>query len=558
VPIWGGEKAEQEAINESGITGYSLWSDKDAVEDAQSLVWTEKSPTGTEETVAQLKLRPDAMKQLQDTLKPLLPATATAYRPAAANVLQGLASDVYYSPLLGAVKTINYHAGDAAYNLQKVDEALALKPKLEKLALSGTADEQKMADQYLQIIDKIENAQLQKPSGKLSTIAQFNQYQPPPKAAPLPVVPKAGPQQWKATIEAPTFVEKFLKDGEAVQTTGSAYQRSDAQAILLDMGDVKARYIPGGAANEDLYALQGQLELRTEGEATAEVMERLANAFKELGIDVTPPTDDYRKSMYLIKNIYLVERSQLPAEVVAIIDAPLSDAERLQKIQDIINRSYPRFKLKKGDLRWQGEMVGGDGYRTFARADMTGEQISKEMPGYILTHSTGKSLPELLQKFFDSGGQITPTTERLRKGISLTKTGGMSPTTDLETGGASYLFTRIKQQSSAGQNEIVFDISHLDRLDAYSYADDVFGNVQDLNVMKTRAIAISQYKRYAASVNNETIFKNGFDVTEAKYFVVATEDQRQQALEVLRKNAVVKMADGRPIEQAVILSSQSF
>lgn len=555
-PTWGGEKAEHEAINESGITGYSLWSDKDKVEDGQSLVWTEKDQNGKLETVAQLKLRPDAMNDLDKLLKPLLPATATAYSAPVASPLNALPTDTFYNKILTAVKTINFHGSDALYNVQKVDEALAQKSWLEHLSLMGTANEQKMADQYLKVIGKIENAVLEKPTGKLSTIDNFVQYQPPPISTPLPVVPQAGSAQWSVTTAPTNFVEKFLKKGEAIQTTDMAW-RSSGQAIVIDMGDVKARYIPGGAANDSVWAVQGQLEIRTAGEANAMTMDRLASAFRELGIDITPPSDDFRKALYYTKNIYFLEKSTLPPEVAAIMkDSKITDAERLQKMEDIVQAEYKKIALKPKDERWKGEMVGGDGYRIFNRADMTKEKISQDLSGYALTHASNRDLPQLIEAFLDSGGQITPTTERLRKGVSVYKTGGMSPSIDLAKGGASYFYTRIKKMDRAySDTPLIFDISHLSRLDAYTFNGDKMGQGgKNQATLQGRGTSIADYKKFAGNGDNETLFRNGFELTEAKYIVARTALQRDQVLKVMRDHGVIRMADGRPIDQAVVVA----
>ncbi len=67
----------------------------------------------------------------------------------------------FYDKILPAVKTINGHhaKGDTDYNQSKLQEALAQKSALQKLVDNGTAGEQRMAQDYLAMIQAVEKAQ---------------------------------------------------------------------------------------------------------------------------------------------------------------------------------------------------------------------------------------------------------------------------------------------------------------------------------------------------------------------------------------------------------------
>lgn len=555
------DESELKKITDSKISGMSLWTDKDAVEDSNTLVWTETNAHGVRETVSQLKLRADAMTKLEDLLKPILPTAPSAYRTPAAQPLKGLPSDKFYDKILGGVKTINFHANDASYNQGKVTEALALKQPLGQLLLTGSNEEKKMALTYLKTIKDIEDSIAQKATGKLASIQEFKQYEPPPPAKAAPPLVPVTPQALKASRGTLDFVEKNLtKEGEAVHLNASAHSSSNIDTILIDLGDVQARYFPQTTNNENYaFALKGQLEIRTAGEATADVMQRIQTAFKDLGIDVTPPTDDYKKSMYLTKNIFFLNRSELPLDVVQIMkDQAMSDSDRLAKIEEIAKRDF-KISIKANDLRWQGEMpASGDGYRYFVRADMTEDKLAAEMKGYRLKHETGASMPKLIEAFLDSGGEITPTTERLRKGISIRKTGGQSPESDLGTGGASYFFTRITSSGHASGSTLYWPIETLARLDAYSYEGDKFGNVKNQSIIQTRGTTVAKYKNYANRGSNETNLKNGSSLFDLQYIGAGSATERDQILQVLRKHGITKWPDGRTIEQVVLVSGSTF
>jgi SPP1 gp7 family putative phage head morphogenesis protein len=566
-PTWASEPAELKAIVESKINGRALWSDKDKVEDANALAWVEKNLAGNPETVVQLKLRPEAMQALEDFLRPLLPAQPSAYRSRVATPTNTLPGDIFYPQILAGVKSVNVHVSDAAYNQGTVGAAIALKSGLNNLLKLGTAEEKLMAQAYLDKIAEIENAILAKPTGKLPVISAFKQFEKPPPAssnAPPTATPVAGPDQFKVTVpnENPSWVEKKLTKGAATQVNDVAHQMAyTARNILIDMGDIKARYFPSGSDNYDhAFALMGQLELRMDGTATAETMKALQDGFGKLGIDVTPPSDEYRQAMYLQKNVYFLNKSQpLPASIEAAMkDVALSDADRLKQIETFAKNAFG-IEIKPGDERWKGEVApNGDGYRHFIRADITPDQLQQQMPGYVLAHSSSTPMPKLIDAFLKSGGDITPTTERLRKGISIRKTGGQSPDPDLGTGGASYLFTRIRKTNTVMGGVLYFDAGHLGRLDAYSYAHDVYGNVKNPSTMANRAVLVPEYQSYASGGGNETIFKNGFSIFDLKAIGVSSAQQRDDVLDVFRKYKITKFPDGRPIEEVVKLAYGTF
>jgi SPP1 gp7 family putative phage head morphogenesis protein len=553
-PTWGSEPEQLQGITESKINGLDLWSDKDQVEDARTLVWVEKNLQGQPETVAQLKLRPGAIQDLEKLLKPLMPATTTAYSPP--NPSNTVPGDTFYGPILTAAKNINYHVNDAAYNVQKIEAALGLKPALENLALKGVGNGKAMAQEYLKTISQIENSILGKATGKLIKIPELAQYEiPQPKPQPLPVVPTAGPDQWKITVtNKPIFKAKTLKDGDAQLQTKNVFDKP-GRAVIIDMGNVQARYMPADG-NHNYWSLQGQLEVRTAGTATAETMDRVQKAFKELGIDVTPPSDDYRKSMYLTKNVAFHNKATTPLELQQLLsDKGLTDAERLKRIEEIAKRDF-KIVIKPGDERWKGDEPPGGGNRHFDRMDMTRQQIADKMQGYVLTHDSGMAMPELIKAFFNSGGQITATTERLRKGIPIAA--GTSPERDMQTGGASYFFTRIQQMSSTSHPRLIFDISHLARLDVYSFDRDRYGEVSDPSVAKTRGTTIADYKKNANNGSNESLFKNGLDVKDIKFVVVTNPQEQAEVIATFKRYGVQRMNDGRPVEQAVILRNTRF
>jgi len=176
--------------------------------------------------------------------------------------------------------------------------------------------------------------------------------------------------------------------------------------------------------------------------------------------------------------------------------------------------------------------------------------------GHKLTHNVtqGNSIAEALDNILNSGGQMAPTTDKLRRGIPV---GGMSPSSDLATGGASYFFTRVATTQSAKRSTgFVWKSSLLRRLDSISYSSDKYGKVTGNFVQSNRKTGIREWGNLIANSGNETIFKNSlslFDEFEA--IVVNSELQRKEVLKVLKKHKIERWPDGRTLDEVVKVSS---
>jgi len=103
------------------------------------------------------------------------------------------------------------------------------------------------------------------------------------------------------------------------------------------------------------------------------------------------------------------------------------------------------------------------------------------MKGYGLYHrlTNGEDLPSFIETVLENNGAMVSTVEKLRAGIPV---GGMSPAADMDTGGATYVFTRIRKLPTAGGSRdtgLYFKKRLLRRMDAISYDHDAFGRVRD-------------------------------------------------------------------------------
>jgi len=115
---------------------------------------------------------------------------------------------------------------------------------------------------------------------------------------------------------------------------------------------------------------------------------------------------------------------------------------------------------------WKGKREAG--WRKQLRFDITDTQIERELKGYGLYHrlTDGSDLPEVLDAVLEHNGAMVSTVEKMRIGIPV---GGMSPGSDMESGGASYFFTRIRklpEKDGYGESGLYLKPHLLRRMDA--------------------------------------------------------------------------------------------
>lgn len=188
------------------------------------------------------------------------------------------------------------------------------------------------------------------------------------------------------------------------------------------------------------------------------------------------------------------------------------------------------------------------GYRQQYRFDIRDEDLDRELPGIALGHrlTNGESVPDFVNMVLMNNGAMVSTVEKMRIGL---RPGGMSPRDDMDTGGASYFFTRIQKapkKDGQGNVGLYFKKQLLRRMDAVSYDHDAYGRTRDGYVESRRGSTPKDWKRFAANGSNETIFKNNVTLLDnVEAIVVNNETERRQLLDVWKKHGITTLPDGR-------------
>jgi SPP1 gp7 family putative phage head morphogenesis protein len=511
------------------ILGKAHLGDEDKVEDLHVLWFTEKR--GKQDfTIARFKLTPAGGAAISGAH----PELAKSLPPA----------DPFWNRLLPVIKHVGHHAGDGVYNPQKLAILDELKTQLAKQPAG-------LREHYQGVIDELLGAVKEKRAPKI-----LAQYQPPaPKKSEGKGDLILAPSPW-------AFVSKERRRGFAETRETQLLQVNSAFGGRHGGTGAEIRAVLPEDSSAP-FALRGVVEIAVPGRGGLEALQAVAKTAADLGVAIEPASGARRELTYITRNLSLLHK-QLSAEQrtawsAIAADGTVGEAERATKLRGWMKES---LKVDVGDGRAfapdGAENAFGYGWKRWDRWDLPRGQVEKEMKGYTLHHRLSGAMPDVIESWLDGGGQVTPTVERLRVGQAITS--GMSPSADLETGGASYFFTRIKTSATAQKHPgVTFKIGNLARQDAVSYPSDFFGDVRPAGMnthtsdpRTARGISPEEWKSFSKNSSNETIFKNGFHLLEDVDTINASSAaEREKVIGVFKKHGYEKLPDGRAIDEVV-------
>ena len=192
------------------------------------------------------------------------------------------------------------------------------------------------------------------------------------------------------------------------------------------------------------------------------------------------------------------------------------------------------------------------GYTTLVERGKHEEYLGKYGEDIRAVHSLSTGSTKLIYQILTQG--LMCTTERYSRGVMKD---GMSSTTDMDTGGADSVFTRIANEDQRGKMSgavVVFKPEVFDRTDWYSYSCDTYGSTDDYSFagrLSPDAIftkLTDPYYRYLAG--NEQMFRTGIGAGFIESIEVPSYS-RDDTIAELRSMGLEEI-NGRPIEEVVV------
>ena len=533
--------------------GVNIAGDKDLIEDNNLLAWEEIGLQGQAVTRVQLKVTRKGSDTIIDALGEEMArarASAAASRPAS-NVHP---DDTYWATIEKGAKTIGAHAKDGAYNTTTIAALENAHSTIKASIPTAKGDKLAMLQHHndsIEFLLKHKAAQTAPNKGDVKPYI----YTPPkdPVAKPKP----RGDFRVRKDSGI-NFRTVDFKDGTG--TNNGGVNAFSSEAYVVDAGDgIEMQFLPndGSYQRRSGRALHGTVNVTVpEGVSEASIGKAL-RVLDSLGVDTTPPTAAYEEALYLHRGVYQ-QKQHNRAGYKAIWEADMPPEEKVPAMKAWIKKELgvDVDKVAHYDPHGVSKHVDGSGFRHWWRWDITPDQMEKEMGDYVVYHTTGSlsdsprgRVEGMVRGVLPSAGEFTTTSGRIRKGVSINSTGGASSSADIETGGASYFFTRIKKSSNA--NGFYFKPSVLMRQDAIGYNSDRFGAIADIG---DRATGIADMKRHAQRGGNETIFKEGFGLDDIE-FIKVRPDEVSGVVDAFHSNGVTHLPDGRKITDIVVTST---
>lgn len=193
------------------------------------------------------------------------------------------------------------------------------------------------------------------------------------------------------------------------------------------------------------------------------------------------------------------------------------------------------------------------GYTTFVERGKHQEYLSEYGEDVRAVHDLRTGSAKSIYRILTQG--LMCTTERYSRGVMRK---GMSSATDIDTGGADSVFTRIANEAQRGMmngSVVVFKPEIFDRTDWYSYGGDTYGSTDDESFAR-RLSPDAIFTRTTGPTNfypsgNEQMFRTGIGAN----FVESIEVDsyfRDEIITELRSMGLEEIG-GRPIEEVVVL-----
>lgn len=495
--------------------------------DYESMNWLMYRTEG-DGTFLETKLREDGHRRLMDVVH-----RAT-----------GTMDDPFHSRVLTIAKSFNYHlktGGDGVIPAHTESAFSGVLTELRDAATHGDSAYRAMAQHYLDYLEALGGPGAWKHEAVGRTVEK---YAPPERDRGLP-------EGWSLeTVDSADPILRRLTRGEVVNDgagrpgpldTGTVYR------FRTPAGDT-VYYQPRGTDSK--WAIGGRLRVWIDAPVRDLSARRLDDAFQSLGqigMETAEATERDIQLLYLRKVAF---KYRLDEELRTSVPEDLPVEEQIAKLRSELTargRSLPTDL--PGPVFEEG---ASSGWARWMDASMPDDVID----GLSLFHN----LSDSEDTFFDlvlsgqSRGLIS-TVEKYRLGIARPDAtpAGLSPFEDMKTGGANYVFTRVRRSDSRDTG-LYFRGALLRDMDAITYDSDVFGSTKP-DVISTRVVpsrhALEQLARGTRS--DETIFKNGLSLDHIERIVVSSETKRRKVLAVFKKHGITELG-GRPVAEIVEVS----
>lgn len=563
--------SEQATVEESRVNGYAFTTDSEQIEDHSVVVHTFKTAQGADATRGFFKLRPDASKELAKQVSQGTGASDP-----------GVELDIVKEDILAAIKSINTRAAKGApltaSDVSRIAARLdplesSLKDTLLVLddAIAKAVDPSELRTQR-QVIKAwadlamgyrataVEGAVISRINGLFPMDAIPNRIAFADKAAKATPAPAI---QWKRIngkydFNTSTFDRSFATETKSTASVSGVSLRYEA--TLAD--GTRVTYFPHDS--NVAYAMQGIVKIDAPGRGASSTA-RIFGTIDEIGLKSHRATELDRQHLYLnaFARVRLLRGSETAARKAFEAVKDLGEEGIRQKLAILKGATGVDVEKSRG---WQSvdgvRQAFGHGRAYQLRPDLEGAEFEAFNREYVLFHNpqglgtnAGSNAFDSLKSVIEGGGQMASLTDRVRRGVPLN---GSSVSSDLQSGGGDYLFTRILKRGKAGTG-VYWRANQARRMDAISYDSDKFGRTTGTTVDDYRqGQTVQSLRSMANSSGNETIFKGGLSLfDDVDRIVLASAQEVSDAIKWMQSKGYKRWPDGRDLSDVIITKAKN-
>jgi SPP1 gp7 family putative phage head morphogenesis protein len=505
------------------------------------------------------KLRKGAHEKLSQVL-------ALDKKLGGAQTTPGVPVDPYHQTVLAGVKSFNYHFDpkSSAYDQKTTDKITSLKAYHHQLTTvvnttpAGSA-QNGAAKHNLALIEQVmdpKTGELKKEmAGKLKVEPYVHKEQP--SAQPKP----SGVEGWKVerTSSSMPVPLKLPSGGEVRAGTGAqrpaSYDTSYVVKITTPEG-LTLFYHPHGSEGQIPWAVQGKLKIQFPEKMTPEHLQQAMKHLEMLGLETKTATAEDHELIYLRKVAYKERLDFARGSFNGTNDTIPESWPKAEQIAALKKTLTEKAGIKF-PAGYQFMPAWDSGKEGVGTPRFFGHYIDPDKMGIgdlrlwsNLCYGGGTSQLEKLKPIVAGGTHsLLSTVERARVGV-WSDVGG-SQSSDIRTGGANYVFNRVRT-GDTNDPGVYFKPELFRDLDSMSYKKDEFGNTH-ADVLSTR-INRDEYRDYAKSNprGNETNTKDGVNLQRfLDRIVVESENARQEAIAFFKEQGFNEYA-GKKVEDLIV------
>ena len=300
----------------------------------------------------------------------------------------------------------------------------------------------------------------------------------------------------------------------------------------------------------EYHSWQGFFRVRVPASADGSIdAAEMSRVLKSVGLDdlLTTPTPEAEKTLIKSRLVWQNAPARVQ-ETKGLTGQALED-----KLDDILQDIGISSKRVAGvELRKIGE-----GYATYYDPEMAAA-MKQAGADYVWS---GVRRPQGVVGIVKSGG-LKSTNQRTFTGVRLT---GASPQSDMGTGGADSVFTRLgirgngqrfNNSYSGGPYRIIIDEAELGRTDWYAYDCDNFGTTRPSEMLRRMSgtdFAKAMKRSYESS--NEIMFRHEIPTTSFTGIMCETPADRDTLIQAFQTEGITEI-NGTPLAKFIKVGSK--